>query len=122
MVYNNNIPDFEVSFLAFPFFLFSFFQQDQNSLGLCLINCQCFLQYMSGMENSPCCGETIFDFMVRMFTGNESCRLVGSLRTSMVRGLEFKVPSTSVIIVSKDLSSKHSPCVFKSDPRMALAE
>ena len=39
-------------------------------------------------------------------------RLVGSLR-AMVRGMEFNMPSTSVIIVNKDSSSKHYPCVLK---------
>ena len=77
---------------------------------------------MSGLENASGGGETTFDFMVGMFTGDKGCTLVGSLGTSTVRGLEFKMPSTVAIIVNKDSSSRHSSCVFKSDPRMALAE
>ena len=61
-------------------------------------------------------------FMVMMFTGGKGCRLGGPLRTSIVMDLEFKMSSTSVIIVNKDSSSKHSTCVFKIYPRMALAE
>ena len=86
---------------------------------MCWIRCQDFLLYISGLENSPSGDETTFDFMVRMFTGDKDCRLVGSLRPSTVRGLEFKMPSTSVIIANKDSSSRHSPYFFKSDPRMA---
>ena len=74
--------------------------------------------YISGLENVPGGGETTFDFMVRMLAGDKSCRFVGSLRTFTVRGLEFKMPSTSVIIVNKNSSSRHSPCVFKSNLRM----
>ena len=89
---------------------------------MCWICHQCFLLYISGLENSPGGGEITFDFMVRIFTGDKGCRLIGSFRTSTVRGLEFKMPSTSVITVNKDSSFRHSPCVFKGDPRMALAE
>ena len=74
------------------------------------------------LENSPGGGEATFDFMVRMFTDDKGRRLVGSLRTFTLRGLEFKISSTSVIIVQKDSSSKNSPCVFKSNRRMALAQ
>ena len=38
------------------------------------------------------------------------------------QGYTTEMLSTSVFIVNKDSSSKHSPCVFKSNPRMALAE
>ena len=81
-----------------------------------------FLQYISALKISPGGGETTFDFMVRMFTGNEGCRRVGLLRAATVRGLEFQMPSTYIIIVNKDSSSKHSPCVLKIDTRMAYAE
>ena len=74
------------------------------------------------MENPPSGGETNFDFMVRIFTCDKGCRLVASLRTSTVRSLKFKMPSTSVITVNKGSLSRHSLCVFKSDPGMALAE
>ena len=50
-------------------------------------------------------GDANFDFMVSMFTGDKGCRRVESLRTSTARGLEFKMPSTSVIIVNKGSSS-----------------
>ena len=99
-----------------------FFKQNQKSLAMSWIPCQPFLLYISGLENSPGSGETTFYFMVRMLTGDKGCRLVGSIRTSTVRGLRFKMPSTSVIIVNKDSLSRYSPCVFKSDPRMDLAE
>ena len=91
---------------------YSFFQRDQNSLAMCWIRRQYFLLYISGLENSPSGGETTFHFMVRIFTGDKGCRLAGSLRTSTIRGLEFKMCSTSVITVNKDSSSRHSPCVF----------
>ena len=81
-----------------------------------------FSIFILDLENSPGGGETTFDFMVRMFTVDKGCRLIGSLRTSMVRALEFKMPSTSVITANKDLSSRLSPCVFNSEPRLALAE
>ena len=83
---------------------------------------QGFLQYISGLENSLVGGEETFDFLVRMFTVDKGCRSVRSSRTSTVRGLEFKMPSASVILVNKNSSSEQSPCVFKSDPRMALAK
>ena len=124
LIYNNNIPNFEVSSFALTFLAFlqtlqySFFQQDQNSLAMCQTLRQCFLLYISGLVNSPGGGETTFDFMVRIFMGDKGCRLVGS----WVRGLEFKMPSTSVITVNKDLSFRHSPCIFESYPRIALAE
>ena len=89
---------------------------------MCWICHQSFLLYISGLENSPGGGETTFDFMVGMFTGGKGCRPFGSVRTFMARGLESKMPSMSVIIFNKDSSSRHSPCVFKSDPRIALAE
>ena len=101
---------------------YSFFQRDQNSLAMCWIRPQRFLLYISGLENSPGGGKTNFDFMVRIFTGDKGCKLVVSLRTSTVRTLEFKMPSTYVITVNKDSLSRHSLCVFKSDPRMAVAE
>ena len=85
-----------------------------------MLNTWRFLQYISALKNSP--GETIFDFMVRMFTGNEDCRRVGLLRAATVRGQEFQMPSTYIIIVNKDSSSKHSPYVLKIDTRMAHAE
>ena len=62
-----------------------------------------FSIYISDLKNSPGGGETTFDFMVRMFTVDKSCRLVGSLRTSTVRALEFKILSTSVITANRDL-------------------
>ena len=49
---------------------------------MCWMHCQRFLQYISGLENSPGGGETIFDFRVRMFTGSNGCRLVGTFRAS----------------------------------------
>ena len=87
---------------------YSFFQWDQNLLAICWLHHQHFLLYISGLKNSSGSGETTFDFMVRIFTGGKGCRLVGSLTTSMVRGLEFKMPSTSVIIVNKEASSRPS--------------
>ena len=57
-----------------------------------------------------------------LVTGDNGCRLFGSLRTSTVRGLESKMPSISVIRVNKDSSSRNSVCVFQNHPRMALAE
>ena len=101
---------------------YSFFQRDQNSLAMCWMRAQHFILYISGLENSPSGGETNFDFMVRIFTCDKGCRLVASLRTSTVRSLKFKMPSTSVITVNKGSLSRHSLCVFKSDPGMALAE
>ena len=62
-----------------------------------------FSIYISDLKNSPGGGETTFDFMVRMFTVDKGCRLVGSLRTSTVRALEFKILSTSVITANRDL-------------------
>ena len=47
------------------------------------MRCQRFLQYISGLENSPGGGAAIFDFMVWMFTADKGCRLVGGLRTSI---------------------------------------
>ena len=99
-----------------------FFQRDQNALAMCWIRRQRFILYISGLENFPGSAETTFYFMVRMLTGDKGCRLVGSIRTSTVRGLGFKMPSTSVIVFNKDSLPKYSPCVFQSDPRMALAE
>ena len=50
---------------------YSFFQQDQNSLAMCWICHQCFLVYISGLKTSPGGDETVFDFMVKMFTGDK---------------------------------------------------
>lgn len=76
------------------------------------------MQYISGLLNS--CGETIFDLMGNMFTGGNGCKLVGSLRNSAISGLEFKMPSTPVIKVKVDPSSRQPPWVFKSDDKVAL--
>ena len=89
---------------------------------MCWICHQRFLLCISGLENSPGGGETTFDFMVEMLTGDKGCRSFGSARTFTGRVLEFEMPSASVIIINKDSSSRHSPCVFKSDPIIALAE
>ena len=64
---------------------YSFFQQNQNSLEMCWIRRQRFPLYISCLENSPGGGETTFDLMVRIFTGDKDFRLVGSLRTSGIQ-------------------------------------
>ena len=89
---------------------------------MCWIRRQRFVLCMSVVENSPGGGETTLDFMVRIYRGVKGCRLVGSSTASTVRSLEFKMPSASAITVCKDSSSRHSPCAFKSDPSMTLAE
>ena len=52
---------------------------------------------------------TTLDFIVRMFAGESSNLLVGSLIVSTVRGLEFNIPSVSIISINKDSSSKTLP-------------
>ena len=59
-----------------------------------------FLQCKSGFENSPGGGMTTFDFIVEMFAGETANSLVGSLIVSIVRGLEFNIPSVSTISIN----------------------
>ena len=53
--------------------------------------------------------------MVSMFDGESGISLVGSLIVSVVRGLEFKIPSVSVANVRSDSLSSHLPCVLRND-------
>ena len=52
---------------------------------------------------------TTLDFKLRMFAGESGNSLVGSLIVSTVKGLEFNIPSVSIISVNKESSSKALP-------------
>ena len=100
---------------------YSFLQQVQNSLAICWIHYQCLLKYSSGLLSSPGGVESVYDSMVNVFIGDHGCKLVGSLRNSAVSGQKFKMWFTSVIRVERFII-KHSPWVFKSSAKMALAK
>ena len=59
------------------------------------------------------------DFMVNMFDGESEISLVGLLMVSVVRGLEFKIPSVLVNNVSGDSLLSNFPCVLRSEKRIA---
>ena len=101
---------------------YSFLQRDQNSLAMCWTKCHLFQQYKSGLLKSPGCGTTTFNFIVSMFDGARCKTLVGSLMVSTVNGCEFRIPSVSATSVSRESSSRDSPCVERKDGSITWAD
>ena len=83
----------------------SFLQHDQNSFAICWTQCHLLWQYKSGLLKFSGGGITTLDLMVNMFDGGSGTSHVGSLIFSVVRGLEFKIPSALVTNVRSDSSS-----------------
>ena len=99
----------------------SFLQCDQNSFAICWIWCHLLWQYKSGLLKFPGGGIMTFNFMVNMFDGESKILLMGLLMASVVRGLEFKIPSVLVNNVRSDCLSSDFPCVLRSSKRIAWA-
>ena len=78
-----------------------------------------FCTIQTGLRDFPGGGMIIFDFIVKMFTGNNGWKLLGSFIVSTVRGREFRILSTSAISMRRDSSSRLFPCIFNIDPRIA---
>lgn len=87
---------------------YSFLQRGQNSLATCWTWQDLFQQNKSGLLKFSGGGITAFDFMVRMFQEERSKSLVELLVISTTTGCEFRIPSVSTTIVSKDSSSSDS--------------
>ena len=119
---------------------YSFFQRDQNSLAMCWIRRQRSLLYISGLENSPGGGETAFDFMVRMFTGdkdlldhwellqsaawNSKCLVLLSLQSTKTHHLGTCHVSSIVnpewLLLSKSVTPKLHPCDLPKESFWAI--
>ena len=107
----HNITNTEIPFSILPFVMCcrdwrnSFLQHDQNSFAICWTQCHLLRQYKSGLLKFSGGGITTLDLMVNMFDGGSGTSHVGSLIFSVVRGLEFKIPSALVTNVRSDSSS-----------------
>ena len=99
----------------------SFLHLFQNALDKCCTSLQCFLKYISAGIKTPDGGITTLDFIVSRLIGLSGTGLVTSLITSVVKGRELTIASTSVNKVFKDSSVWLPPLVFNNEMRIFWA-